>query len=131
MTGQVERVKSFYPFLLVFLGGGIGATCRYAVDLIPFGSSFPYGTLLVNVLGSLCLGLVFSLTKADASNPLPVLFFGVGVFGGFTTFSGYALHSIKLLEQSQHIGLLLNIGASNVLAIAACALGVLIGRSLA
>jgi CrcB protein len=95
-------MKSFYPFLLVFLGGGLGAMVRYAAEWIPFGSAFPYSTLLVNVLGSLLLGLLFAFTKPGFMGPMLTLFLGVGIMGGFTTFSGFSLHSIKLVEQAQY-----------------------------
>jgi CrcB protein len=123
-------MKSFYPFLLVFLGGGLGAMVRYAAEWIPFGSAFPYSTLLVNVLGSLLLGLLFAFTKPGFMGPMLTLFLGVGIMGGFTTFSGFSLHSIKLVEQAQYGVFAANVLCNNILSIAACWLGVSAGRWL-
>lgn len=95
--------EQLYPFLLVFAGGGLGSVLRYAVYQIGFalvGTSFPWATLTVNVLGSLAMGLCagwFNLrTEADH---LPRLFLMTGILGGFTTFSAYSLDAVSLWQR--------------------------------
>lgn len=123
-------MKSLYPVILVFLGGGIGATLRYGVNQAFLGSSFPISTLLVNVLGSLLLGLLWSLTKSADISPAILMFVGVGVLGGFTTFSGYSLESMKLIEANQHFYLLGSVLANNVLGFGFCAVGLFLGKQI-
>ena len=89
--------------LLVFLGGGLGAVLRYLLSAwlsgYEWGRSFPWATLLINVLGSFVLGLIAALL---ADRPGWKLFFGVGVCGGFTTFSTFSLDAWKLLESARY-----------------------------
>ena len=88
--------------LLIFIGGGIGASGRYLVGtaaLRQFGPGFPYGTMIVNVLGSLLMGLFIGwLVKRGGSNDLR-LFFATGVLGGFTTFSAFSLDIANMWER--------------------------------
>ncbi len=88
--------------LLIFIGGGLGATGRHLVGvaaLRQFGPAFPYGTLIVNVLGSLLMGLFIGwLVKRGGSNDLR-LFLATGVLGGFTTFSAFSLDVANLWEK--------------------------------
>jgi len=91
-------------FLLVFLGGGIGAAARHFVgvySLRHFGPNFPYGTMIVNVTGSLIMGLFIGwLVRrgVSSSNELR-LFVATGVLGGFTTFSAFSLDIANLWER--------------------------------
>jgi CrcB protein len=85
----------------VALGGGLGATARYAAGLLwptPTGG-FPWTTLWINVVGCAVIG-VFMTLLAEAWTPHPLVrpFFGTGVLGGFTTFSTYAVDIEKLLD---------------------------------
>ena len=89
-------------FLYVALGGAIGASFRHFVSmrmLSFYGSAFPYGTLTVNILGSFLMGVIITyLVKTlPHSNELR-MFLVVGVLGGFTTFSAFALDFISLME---------------------------------
>lgn len=96
---------------LVGLGGAIGAMLRYGVGLWSAGignwtdklpSGLPYGTLIVNLLGSLLIGIVWGLvTKSSISKGLE-LFIMIGILGGFTTFSSFSLDNIKLLELGKY-----------------------------
>lgn len=91
--------------LYVLLGGAAGAGLRYEVGrlLMPqFGPGFPWGTLAVNLAGGLAMGLLAgAMTGSDAlSRPL-WLFAGVGVLGGFTTFSAFSLDLFAMLERGQ------------------------------
>ena len=90
-------------YLIVFLGGGIGAALRHGVNLGVarlFGTAFPYGTLLINISGSLIMGLVaaYFAFKGDASQHWR-LFLTTGVLGGYTTFSAFSLDAALLYER--------------------------------
>jgi len=123
-------MKTLYPIILVFFGGGLGASLRYGVNQLVFGSAFPLSTLLVNIMGSLALGVLWSYSRALALPPGLMLFFGVGVLGGFTTFSGFSLESIRLFEDKQNAFLMVSLLGNNVLGLAFCALGLWIGKQM-
>lgn len=90
---------------MVFLGAGVGGALRHGVNLAALkllGASFPYGTLAVNVAGSLAMGLLvewFAL-KADPGQHWR-LFLTTGVLGGFTTFSAFSLDTALLLQRGE------------------------------
>ena len=92
------------PLLLVMLGGALGAGARHLVAraaLALFGPGFPIGTLGVNLIGGLLMGLlVGGLARTDAGEAWR-LFGGVGVLGGFTTFSAFSLDVVTLAERGQ------------------------------
>ncbi|QQQ77773.1 CrcB family protein [Saccharothrix sp. 6-C] len=75
----------------VALGGGIGGVARYGLSTVVPG---PWGTLVVNVVGSALIGVLMVLVPR--LHPLARPFLGIGVLGGFTTFSGYALDAVRL-----------------------------------
>ena len=115
--------------VLVFLGGGLGSVCRYALSLLMArgGSPLPWATLGVNVLGCLLIG-VFAQTLARDS-ALRALF--VAVFcGGFTTFSTLSLECLALWQAQQFGWLALYVGASLVLGLAAVAGGFALARAV-
>jgi CrcB protein len=93
--------------LLIMLGGAIGAGFRYhigRVALEQLGPSFPWGTWIVNLLGSLLMGLLAGIVLRDGPADEPLLMFlGVGVLGGFTTFSGFSLEMVQMLERGQFL----------------------------
>lgn len=89
---------------LVFLGGGLGAASRHLVGvaaLRQFGPNFPYGTLIVNVVGSLLMGVLIGwlVRRGVGSNNELRLFLATGVLGGFTTFSAFSLDVANLWEK--------------------------------
>jgi CrcB protein len=95
-------------FLIVFLGGGLGAALRHGVNLASvrlLGTTFPYATLFENVTGSLAMGLLagYFAFKGDASQTWR-LFLTTGILGGYTTFSAFSLDS-ALLYQRGELGL--------------------------
>ncbi|MGE0564877.1 MAG: fluoride efflux transporter CrcB [Pseudolabrys sp.] len=95
-------------YLVVFLGGGIGAALRHGVNLGAarlLGTNFPWGTLTVNVVGSLAMGLIaaYFAFKGDASQHWRLLL-ATGVLGGFTTFSAFSL-DVALLYERGALGL--------------------------
>ena len=90
-------------FLIVFLGGGLGAALRHGINLLSartLGTEFPYGTLIINVTGSLVMGLIagYLAFKGDASQHWR-LFLMTGILGGYTTFSAFSLDAALLYER--------------------------------
>src|SRR5213078_1875452 len=97
-------------FLIVFLGGGLGAALRHGVNLASarlLGTAFPYATLFENVTGSFVMGLVaaYFAFKGDATQHWR-LFLTTGILGGYTTFSAFSLDTALLYERGE-IGLAL------------------------
>ena len=90
-------------FLIVFIGGGLGAALRHGINLLSartLGTEFPYGTLIINVTGSLVMGLIagYLAVKGDASQHWR-LFLMTGILGGYTTFSAFSLDAALLYER--------------------------------
>ncbi len=121
--------------LWIGLGGFIGANARYFLGravIERYGLAFPWGTLLVNVLGSLLIGVVLEfLAQRATSDPAYRLFLVVGVLGGFTTFSTLASETVTLLEDEKWTRAVAYVLASNIVAVLACFAGVWIVRRLA
>jgi len=95
-------------YVIVFLGGGIGAALRHGINILAariLGTGFPHGTLIINVTGSLIMGLVAAwfAFKGDASQHWR-LFLTTGILGGYTTFSAFSLDAALLYERGE-IGL--------------------------
>jgi CrcB protein len=85
----------------VVLAGGVGAVARFAVDGVVSarsGAAYPLGTLLVNLSGSLVLGVVTGLVLASVAPDVVRLVVGTGFLGGYTTFSTASLQSVQLLQ---------------------------------
>ena len=103
--------------LWVGLGGAAGAVLRYLVVALAsqVGFGFPLGTLIVNVTGSLCIGLFagYTLTHVESTQDLK-LFFQTGLLGAFTTFSAFSLDTLMLWQQglwrSALLSVVLNLG---------------------
>ena len=109
-------------YLVVFLGGGIGAAMRHGINLAVarlLGTAFPYGTLLINVTGSLIMGLVaaYFAFKGDASQHWR-LFLTTGILGGYTTFSAFSLDAALLYERGE-------VGLAALYVVASVALSIL------
>lgn len=86
-------------FLLVGMGGALGACARYGVGRLLGAGAWPSATFLVNILGGLLMGLLAGWLAARGGNEGARLFLGVGVLGGFTTFSAFSLEIMLLLEK--------------------------------
>lgn len=118
-------------FLIIGLGGAIGACLRYATSLAfaPLGADgAAQATLCVNVLGSLLLGLLSAWALERAVSPTIWLFFGVGVLGAFTTFSAFSRETVMMLIDGALLRSLSYIIANLVGSISAFALGFLLLR---
>ncbi|MGB6229141.1 MAG: fluoride efflux transporter CrcB [Litorimonas sp.] len=120
-------------YLLVALGGGVGAMFRHALGQASaraFGPGFPVGTMSANLMGGLLMGLLAGwLASRDGGEDLRLLL-GVGLLGGFTTFSAFSLDAWLMLEQDRYAAFALYVGGSVVLAIAALAVGLIMARKL-
>jgi CrcB protein len=121
-------------FLIVFFGGGLGAALRHGINIVAaraFGTDFPYGTLIINVLGSLAMGLIIEYFALKIGLPQRMrLFLTTGILGGFTTFSTFSLEAALLYERGATLGAAIYVTATVVLAIAALFAGLTIVRAL-
>ena len=115
--------------VLVLLGGAVGAPLRYLTDLVVqsrHDTVFPWGTLTVNVAGSLLLGgLASGVSNAGAPAWLLSLA-GTGFCGALTTFSTFGFETVRLVEDGSWVEALLNVAASVVLGLAAVSAGWLV-----
>ncbi len=120
--------------LLVALGGAIGSVARYTLALFIAGytgSGFPFGTVLINILGSFTIGWFAELTESygrhPASGPARA-FVMAGLCGGFTTFSAFSLQTIELLRGGYMARALANVVLSVALCLVATAIGMYAAR---
>ncbi len=121
-------------YLAVAAGGALGAVGRYVVISRTgalLGTEFPYGTLLVNVVGSFLLGAVVAIAAKTGATDGMLAFLAVGVLGGFTTFSTFALDVAYLAGRRAVRGAALYIVVSVVFSIAAFADGLYLAHALA
>ncbi|MDR6848509.1 MAG: fluoride efflux transporter CrcB [Sphingomonas sp.] len=91
-----------YHLILVMAGGALGSAARLLVGratLAGFGPNFPYGTLTVNLVGGLAMGVLAGILARHPNSEAWRLLLGVGVLGGFTTFSSFSLDTIALIER--------------------------------
>ncbi len=116
-------------YLWVSLGGALGSAARFWVSGFTadrFGAVFPLGTLLVNVSGSLAIGLLAGLTNAEGRflvSPSFREFFMIGVCGGYTTFSSFSLQTFALVQNGEWMRAGINAVASFTLCLVAVWLG--------
>ena len=106
-------------YLLVALGGALGSVLRYWTSLI---FAFPYGTITVNILGSMVIGLAYGLLSEKGFERVSLLLMA-GFLGGFTTFSAYSVDSLNLLNEDKIIMFLIYSVLSSVIGILFCYLG--------
>jgi len=118
----------------IAVGGAIGAVLRYWVSTGVYslmGRDLPYGTLVVNVLGSALMGLFYVLLiERMATNGAWRSFLLIGLLGAFTTFSTFSIETLNLLESGELARAVINIMLSLSLCMIAVWLGVVIGRQL-
>jgi CrcB protein len=116
----------------VAAGGAVGSVLRFLVtqQMLRYGTSFPYGTLLVNVVGSLLIGLFARMFMSPDANVVTRAALTVGFCGGFTTFSTYSAELILLLEQGRTLRALVYMLGSTSLALVATLAGLSLGARL-
>ena len=95
------RMMTMIKCLIVGAGGAIGAIGRYLMGLLPMNpeNGFPLKTFLINVIGCFIIGIIAALADKNAVNPNLVLLIKVGICGGFTTFSSFALETEGLIAK--------------------------------
>ncbi len=120
--------------LSIAVGGAIGAVMRYWVSTGVYnllGRGFPYGTLVVNVAGSLLMGFLYVLLleRMTISPELRAALL-IGVLGAFTTFSTFSIETLNLIEQADFVKAGLNVLISVVACVGAAWVGVIVGRQM-
>ncbi|MHC1549131.1 fluoride efflux transporter CrcB [Phyllobacterium sp. K27] len=121
--------------LLVAAGGAIGSVLRYLTGLAMtrlLGAAFPYGTLAVNVIGGLLMGVFIEVLarRFEGSTELR-LFVAIGILGGFTTFSSFSLDVVMLWQRGETVNAAFYVLASVILSISAVFLGLWLARTVA
>jgi CrcB protein len=121
-------------YVVVFVGAGIGGAIRHAMNIWVarfLGTHFPWHTFVINISGSLVMGLVagYFALRGHATGHMR-LFLATGILGGFTTFSAYSLDAVLLWERQEQLLAALYIGGSVALAIAGLALGLWFMRTV-
>jgi fluoride exporter len=117
----------------IFTGGGIGTLCRYILSLTAdklFKADFPWGTMVVNMIGSFLVGFFWGIMQTKAINSNEKAFLFIGFLGGFTTFSAFMLENMTLIQNKTGIYAFANILACNILGILLIFLGYYISHSL-
>jgi len=121
-------------FLAISVAAILGANLRYVISRLAakeFGPVFPYGTLIINIVGSFIVGLFVTwTTERVLVDPRWRLLVVVGFCGSFTTFSSYAFESMALFEQGQWGLMLANVCANNLLCLAGALAGMAVARAI-
>jgi fluoride exporter len=119
-------------FLLICLGGAAGTGARYIIGGLTarwLGADFPYGTLLINVLGSFLIGFIQQVGLTTLAIPETArLVLAIGVLGGFTTYSSFSYETIRLVENGSWLGATANVVLTTSLCLIVCVLGLALGR---
>lgn len=119
--------------LAVIMGGGVGALLRFGVSNYSaklFGSTFPWGTLLVNMIGCLFIGFLFSVIDPRIHHPAIALFFITGFLGALTTFSTFALDGILAFQNGSTHVLIINLVLNNLGGLLLVLLGMWLGKQI-
>jgi len=121
-------------YVLVFIGGGLGAAARYWLSgWVPgkIESDLPLGTLAVNVLGCFLIGLLMSAFEDRfLTQPSLRVFLTIGILGGFTTFSTFSFETMALLRDGEILFATMNIAVSIVACIGGTAIGMYLGKAI-
>ena len=118
----------------VALGGALGALARYGISGWVYdrmGEAFPWGTLVVNLLGCLLLGLVIRWLQVSAVSPVMRPFLTIGLLGAFTTFSTFSYETVALLQEGQWLRAAVYVGGSVALGLVAMMAGMALATAFA
>lgn len=117
---------SITVWIAVAAGGALGSVARFGASLLARGlaTGWPWGTLFVNVLGSLLIGVLIAWFGLRPTSDAIRMGLVTGVLGGFTTFSAFSMETIEMLRTGDIAGGLAYVAASVALGLAACAFGV-------
>ena len=135
-AGRLRYTGTMLAYLIVFLGAGLGGALRHGVNLTCArycGLEFPWGTMIINIIGSTVMGLAigyFAFKATESWSQSVRLFATTGILGGFTTFSAFSLETVLLWERGNATGAILYVVGSVVLAIIGLALGLALVRTL-
>lgn len=113
-------------FIFVGLGGAAGAMLRYGISLIPFKHTFPFPTLVINLIGALLIGYITGLAVKRVLSQNTVLFLKTGLCGGFTTFSTFSLEAYELMKAGSYGQSVLYV----ILSVVGCVIGVACGMAI-
>jgi CrcB protein len=106
----IKNGKNMGSYLLVFIGAGLGGMFRYALWMLNKATSFiPVGTLLANVAGCFCAGIMLAYMQKASIDRRLYLFLMPGFLGGFTTFSAFSVETLGLMQSGQIFGAVFNI----------------------
>ncbi len=120
-----------FNYILIAIGSALGGTARYWLSGViaqRYGETFPWGTIVINITGSILIGFFATLTGPDGRVFVPGQwrqFFMIGICGGYTTFSSFSLQTLTLAQDGEWLGATANIALSVVL----CLVGVWLGHS--
>ncbi len=120
--------------LAIAIGGATGSLCRYGMTngiYFFLGRGFPYGTLAVNILGSILMGIAYIMMveKVEVS-PEWRMGIIVGLLGAFTTFSTFSIETLELFETGENLKAILNMFLSVTLCISGCWIGMILARQI-
>ncbi len=131
--GMVDGVTAL-TLLLVFVGGGTGAACRYGIGRLVgrgYHGAFPWATVAINVTGCFAIGLLLTLLARTYHDiALPTALLATGFLGGYTTFSTYALEGVVLWTDGKALLALANLAGSVAAGLLAAAAGAVAARLL-
>ncbi len=119
---------NFNSFLLIGAGGALGSMLRYVVALIITNKFFPYTTFIVNILGSLLIGILLGLLLKNSISNYGWKFLATGFCGGFTTFSALSLEGFELLQQQRYLIYFLYIFLTITIGLASTYLGFIFSK---
>jgi CrcB protein len=122
-----------YKILYLVVGGAIGTVARYFISGFAqkyMGSGFPWGTLVVNITGAFIIGFIWGLFETIEIRSGFRIFVFIGILGGFTTFSSFALETMNLYKQGEVKMAFFNILANNALAIILVFVGFMAARGI-
>ena len=125
---MLNAINTLSLYAFVAIGGACGASLRFFISQIVLnwlGKGFPFATLIVNIIGSLSMGLLYGfLEQGSLELTVHRTLIGIGFLGAFTTFSTFSLDTLLLIQQGELIKAMLNVFFNVVLCILAAALGI-------